>query len=198
MLKFLLIGITLLLAGGVLFVLWNHYDVQRRGNGPDFDPSVPVLRTPDSAFSGLDDFPFEPHYADISDPDLGTLRVHYIDEGPREGEVVLLLHGQATWSYSFRRMIPVFVAAGYRVIVPDLIGLQAVTMALKDRQRLRADDLGHAVSRARVITDRHAAHIHERLGPKLHPKVKELIDDARKEIQVAEAELEASDSDSTS
>ena len=122
MLKLLLIGITVLVAAGALFAIWNHYDVQRRGNGPDYDPSVPVLRTPDSAFSGLDGFPFEPHYVDISDADLGTLRVHYLDEGPRDGEVMLLLHGQATWSYSFRRMIPVFTAAGYRVIVPDLVG----------------------------------------------------------------------------
>lgn len=122
MLKILFFVVVALLLVGLLFALWNHYDVQSRGNGPDYDPSEPVLRTPEEAFAGLDDFPYTPHYTEISDPDLGNLRVHYIDEGPRDGHVILLLHGQATWSYSYRKMIPLFVNAGYRVIAPDLIG----------------------------------------------------------------------------
>ncbi len=117
-----LIAILFVVVCIVLIPVWNHYDVQSRGNGPDYNPDLPVLRTPDSRFDALTDFPFEPNYIEISDPDLGPMRVHYLDEGPRDGHVITLLHGQATWSYSFRKMIPLFVDAGYRVIAPDLIG----------------------------------------------------------------------------
>lgn len=82
-----------------------------------------VLRTPDSAFAAITDFPFKPHYASVRDAGSGTeLRVHYIDEGPRDGPVVLLLHGEPTWSYLWRHMIPLLTAAGCRVLAPDLIG----------------------------------------------------------------------------
>lgn len=114
--------VLLIPCAAILFACWNQYDTQRRGNGPDYDPNVPVLRTPEECFAALNDFPFAPHYIEIDDPDLGALRVHYVDEGPRDGHVVVLLHGQATWSYSYRKMIPVLVAAGYRVIAPDFIG----------------------------------------------------------------------------
>jgi len=76
-----------------------------------------VLRTPDSRFENLPGFDFEPHYADID-----GYRVHYLDEGPRDGEVILMIHGEPSWSYLYRKMIPVLTAAGYRTIVPDLIG----------------------------------------------------------------------------
>jgi len=107
---------------GVAAGIYNDWDVQRRGNGPDYDPDIKVLRTPDSAFEGLTDFPFEPHYIEIQDDSLGSLRVHYLDEGPADGEVILLLHGQATWSYSYRKFVPILTAAGYHVIVPDMVG----------------------------------------------------------------------------
>ena len=81
-----------------------------------------VLRTPDQRFAGLPDFPFEPHYADVDDPDGGTLRVHYLDEGPTDGPVVLLLHGEPSWSFLYRHMIPVLTAAGLRAVAPDLVG----------------------------------------------------------------------------
>ncbi len=81
-----------------------------------------ILRTPDNAFTLLPDFPYQPHYLEIDDPDVGSLRVHYIDEGPKEAPVILCLHGQATWSYLYRHMIPHFAEAGYRVIVPDYVG----------------------------------------------------------------------------
>ena len=76
-----------------------------------------ILRTPDSRFENLPDYDFDPHYEDIQ-----GYRVHYIDEGPRDGEVVLMLHGEPSWAYLNRKMIPVFVEAGFRAIAPDLIG----------------------------------------------------------------------------
>jgi haloalkane dehalogenase len=81
-----------------------------------------VLRTPDERFTNLPDFPFEPHYAEIDDGEGGVLRVHYLDEGPRDAAPVLLLHGEPSWSYLYRHMVPPLVAAGHRVIVPDQVG----------------------------------------------------------------------------
>ncbi|MEL6464237.1 MAG: haloalkane dehalogenase [Pseudomonadota bacterium] len=80
------------------------------------------LRTDDARFDGLPDYDFAAHYVDIDDTTGGTLRVHYLDEGPRDGARVLLMHGEPTWSYLYRHMIPVFVAAGHRVLAPDLVG----------------------------------------------------------------------------
>ena len=81
-----------------------------------------VLRTPDVRFANLPDYDFAPHYRDDLSGFEG-LRVHYLDEGPRDAEVTILcLHGQPTWSYLYRKMIPVFAAAGHRVIAPDLLG----------------------------------------------------------------------------
>ena len=76
-----------------------------------------ALRTPDSRFENLPHFPFEPHYVDID-----GLRMHYVDEGPAEGPVVLLLHGEPSWSYLYRFMIPPLAEAGLHAIAPDLIG----------------------------------------------------------------------------
>ena len=81
-----------------------------------------VLRTPDHCFDGLADFEFAPHYAEIADQEGGTLRVHFVDEGPPDGETVLLMHGEPSWSYLYRHMIPVLAAAGLRVVAPDLVG----------------------------------------------------------------------------
>ncbi len=81
-----------------------------------------ALRTPDERFANLPGYPFAPHYIDVPDGDGGTLRMHYVDEGPRDGKIVLLLHGEPSWSYLYRKMIPGIVAAGHRVIAPDLVG----------------------------------------------------------------------------
>jgi haloalkane dehalogenase len=81
-----------------------------------------VLRTPDSRFHDLPDYDFEPQYATIPDQDGSTLRVHYLDLGPNAGPTVLLLHGEPSWSYLYRHMIPVLLDAGMRVVAPDLIG----------------------------------------------------------------------------
>ncbi|MGE0873683.1 MAG: haloalkane dehalogenase [Burkholderiales bacterium] len=75
------------------------------------------MRTPDDRFSGLPGFPWQPNYLDWR-----GMRVHYLDEGPREAPVALCLHGEPTWSYLYRRMIPGLLGAGYRVVAPDFIG----------------------------------------------------------------------------
>lgn len=76
-----------------------------------------VLRTPDERFANLPGFNFAPHYVDIQD-----LRMHYIDEGPRDADPVLLLHGEPSWCYLYRKMIPVITQAGHRAVAPDFIG----------------------------------------------------------------------------
>lgn len=76
-----------------------------------------ILRTPEEAFADLPDYPFAPNYVEID-----GLRMHYVDEGTNTQETVLMLHGEPSWSYLYRKMIPIVVAAGYRVIAPDLIG----------------------------------------------------------------------------
>lgn len=81
-----------------------------------------ALRTPDDRFDNLPGYSFAPHYTDIGDGDGGTLRVHHLDEGPADGEVVLCMHGEPSWSYLYRKMTPVLTAAGYRVLAPDLVG----------------------------------------------------------------------------
>ena len=81
-----------------------------------------TLRTPDSRFANLEGYPFEPHYLDVSASDTEPLRMHYVDEGPKDGAPVVLLHGEPTWSYLYRSMIPPLAAAGHRVLAPDLIG----------------------------------------------------------------------------
>lgn len=82
-----------------------------------------VLRTPEAAFEGVTDYPFAPHYLDVTDALSGAnLRVHYIDEGPRDAPVVLMMHGEPSWSYLYRKMVAPVVAAGFRVVAPDLIG----------------------------------------------------------------------------
>ena len=83
-----------------------------------------VLRTPNDRFTSIElpDFPFEPNYVEVPDGEGGSLRLHYVDEGPSEGEVVLLLHGEPSWSFLYRKMIPIITAAGFRAIAPDLPG----------------------------------------------------------------------------
>lgn len=83
---------------------------------------IDVLRTPDDRFVDLPGYPFEPHYADVEADGVGPLRMHYLDEGPADGPVALLLHGQPTWSYLYRKVVPVLVERGIRVIAPDNIG----------------------------------------------------------------------------
>jgi haloalkane dehalogenase len=81
-----------------------------------------VLRTPDERFDGLPGYDFDPHYLDVQAPDGSALRMHYIDEGRRDADTVLLLHGEPSWSFLHRKMIPPIVSAGLRAVAPDLIG----------------------------------------------------------------------------
>jgi len=79
-------------------------------------------RTPDERFGDLPDFPYPPQYVDVPAGDGGTLRMALVEDGPADGPVVLLLHGEPSWSFLYRTMIPVLAAAGFRAIAPDLIG----------------------------------------------------------------------------
>lgn len=82
-----------------------------------------VLRTPEEQFEGLVDWPYAPHYLHVNDPDGGPpLRLHYVDEGDRDAPPVLLMHGEPSWAYLYRKVIAALVAKGHRVIAPDLIG----------------------------------------------------------------------------
>jgi haloalkane dehalogenase len=83
---------------------------------------VDILRTPDERFVDLPDYPFAPHYVEVEVGDGSPLRVHYLDEGPQDGETVLLLHGEPSWAYLYRTMIPHLTAAGLRAVAIDLVG----------------------------------------------------------------------------
>ena len=81
-----------------------------------------VLRTPDGQFANLKGYAFSPNYHEVTAANGTALRIHYLDEGPRDGQPILCMHGQPSWSYLYRKMIPILTEAGYRVIAPDLIG----------------------------------------------------------------------------
>jgi len=91
-----------------------------------------ILRTPDERFDNLKDYPFKQNYLII-----GNTRIHYIDEGPKDGQIIYLLHGEPTWSYLFRKMIPTLIDEGYRVIAPDMVGFG------KSDKYISVDDYSH-------------------------------------------------------
>jgi haloalkane dehalogenase len=93
-----------------------------------------VLRTPDARFEGLADWPHAPRYLEVRDADGTALRIHYVDEGPRDGAPVLLMHGEPSWAYLYRHVIGGLIAKGHRVIAPDLIGF-----GRSDKPAKRAD-----------------------------------------------------------
>jgi len=93
-----------------------------------------VLRTADECFADLPDFAFEPRYAEVDSGAGEKVRMAYLDEGPADGEIVLCLHGEPSWSFLYRHMIPVLVDAGLRVIAPDLVGF-----GRSDKPSARAD-----------------------------------------------------------
>ncbi len=109
----------------------DRRNVQRQQSQAAHPLRDDALRTPESAFASLPGYPWPPNY--ISDlPALAGLRMHYLDEGPRDGLTWLCLHGNPAWSYLYRKMIPVFLAAGHRVIAPDLIGFGKSDKPKKD------------------------------------------------------------------
>jgi haloalkane dehalogenase len=81
-----------------------------------------TLRTPDDRFARLPDFPYPPRYCEVSDGEGGALRVAWVQDGPENADPILMLHGEPSWSYLYRKMIPILAAAGHRVICPDLVG----------------------------------------------------------------------------
>jgi len=93
-----------------------------------------ILRTPDTAFADLPGYDFAPHHVEIADDRLGPLRMHYVDEGAADAPVVLMAHGNPTWSYLYRHMIGPVAAARHRVIAPDMIGF-----GKSDKPAARAD-----------------------------------------------------------
>lgn len=108
----------------------NRRDEARQTSSPLREDAV---RTPDERFADLPGYPWEPHF--ISDlPSLAGLRLHYLDEGPRDASLTwLCLHSNPAWSYLYRKMIPVFLAAGHRVVAPDLIGFGKSDKPKKDK-----------------------------------------------------------------
>jgi haloalkane dehalogenase len=81
-----------------------------------------TLRTPAERFAGLADFAYSPRYGEVADDEGGWLRMAWVEDGPADADPILMLHGEPTWSYLYRKMIPILVAAGHRVICPDLVG----------------------------------------------------------------------------
>ncbi|EUA24669.1 haloalkane dehalogenase [Mycobacterium xenopi 3993] len=81
-----------------------------------------TLRTPDERFAGIPEFPYIPRYSEVSDGEGGQLRVAWVQDGPNDADPVLMLHGEPSWSFLYRKMIPIMAAAGYRVVCPDLVG----------------------------------------------------------------------------
>jgi haloalkane dehalogenase len=97
-----------------------------------------TLRTPEECFAALPDFPYEPNYTVVPDQDGGSLRIAWVEAGPADGEPVLLLHGEPSWSFLYRTMIPRLAAAGLRAIAPDLVGFG------RSDKPTRADDHTYA------------------------------------------------------
>ncbi len=81
-----------------------------------------ILRTPDARFANLPDFPFAPHYCEVKDSDRTAIRIHYLDEGPPGANPVLLMHGEPSWSFLYRRIVVDLAARGHRTVAPDLVG----------------------------------------------------------------------------
>ena len=121
---------VLIIAAGLFQYSKNH---EPKINYERFNLVAPgILRTPDERFQNIVDYPYSPNYLTI-----GDTRIHYLDEGPRDGEIIYLLHGEPAWSYLFRKLIPTLTQAGYRVIAPDMVGFG------KSDKYISIDDYSH-------------------------------------------------------
>lgn len=92
------------------------------------EDGIEYVRTPKEQFENLPGYDYTANYVDID-----GLRMHYLDEGPRDGQILLLLHGQPVWSYLYRKMIPILVSHGYRCIAPDMIGMGKSDKPIKEQ-----------------------------------------------------------------
>jgi pimeloyl-ACP methyl ester carboxylesterase len=135
---------------------------------------VKLLRTPDDRFAGLPDWPFRPRYAEVpaAPDDPQALRIHYLDEGPADSPPVLLMHGEPSWSYLYRHVIPPLVARGHRVIAPDLAGFgRPFLTAFSDGDPITAGGeraFLRSLPGARSVTITGAGHfLQEDAGPRL-------------------------------
>lgn len=93
------------------------------------EPIMELLRTPEERFMNLPDYSFQSHYIEVED-----IRIHYLDEGMNENDTILLMHGEPSWSYLYRHMIPLLANTGFRIIVPDLVGF-----GKSDKPRYKTD-----------------------------------------------------------
>tara|TARA_B100000965_G_C19592120_1_gene758431 strand:- start:1730 stop:2857 length:1128 start_codon:yes stop_codon:yes gene_type:complete len=148
----------------IIFLLVFQYsrNINDEINYERFNIVAPgVIRTPDIYFKNLDGYNFKPNYMVIND-----VRIHYLDEGPKDGEIIYLLHGEPTWSYLFRKMIPVLTDAGYRVIAPDMVGFGKSDKYIstdKYSHQMHVDTMLELIKRLNLndIT----AHLHDWGGP---------------------------------
>lgn len=105
-------------------LMWEFFERHPRSRAAATTPTgMRVLRTPEERYAQLPGYEFAPHYVTVDDFEGGSLRMHYVDEGPREGPAVLMLHGNPTWSYLFREVVRPMNAAGYRTILLDYVGM---------------------------------------------------------------------------
>jgi len=112
--------------GGLAILILSLVGLVIALQAPTSWTAAETIRTPEHRFASLADYPFAPNYADVE-----GYRIHYVDAGPQDGELILLMHGQPSWSYLYRHMIPMLTADGYRVIAPDLVGFGKSDKPLK-------------------------------------------------------------------
>lgn len=117
---------------------------------PSIDTAT-VVRTPDARFAAISDFPYVPKFVEV-----GGLRIAFIDEGPRDARPVLLMHGEPTWSYLYRKMIPGLLAAGHRVIAPDLVGFGRSDKPTRKQDYSYANHVAWMVAWMEAINLQHA------------------------------------------
>ena len=118
--------------------------------------TVDLVRTPEERFAAISDYPWTPQYAEVGSPGddtcPGPLRMAYVDEGPRDAPVVLLLHGEPTWGYLYRHMVPVLLEAGLRVVVPDIAAYDAFYKRLIAKIEIRDVSSSFAMEQIKYTT----------------------------------------------
>ena len=154
-----------------------------------------VLRTPDARFEDLIGYPFEPQYAEVSDPDGGTLRMHYVDEGPREGPLILMFHGNPDWSFAFREMITRFAAEGFRALAPDMIGFGRSDKPVEGREHSIERHIGWLREFVQVLDLREITLVCQDWGGTMGPGVVALEGDRFSRVMVANGVMHTAESE---